>query len=207
MTTSGRSAPSTGRGLRAFFALDFEPEVRRALSDLVTALAPRIGPVRMRWVAPESWHLTVRFLGHIDGAVVDPLVQRVGAELAAVDRFQATLTPPIAFPSQRRARVIALGVEPVAPLRRLADAVERGVVAVGLPADARPFRPHVTLARVMGGGAGVIGLEGIDREVGSSRIIVDAREVVLFRSDLRAGGAVYTEMDRIPLRVRGPGAE
>ncbi|MFN2418210.1 MAG: RNA 2',3'-cyclic phosphodiesterase, partial [Candidatus Limnocylindria bacterium] len=98
----------------------------------------------LRWTDPDSWHVTLAFLGEIEASSVPELVDRLGR---VVDRHPAMSlrTGGLgAFPTSSRARVAWYGVEdPHGQLERLAPDV-----AVALDLDApRLFRPHLTLAR------------------------------------------------------------
>ena len=118
---------------------------------VLDAVAGALEPVRAevvgaRWAARERWHCTLRFLGPV------PDVDAVVAALATVDdlpRFSVRVGGAGAFPSARRATVLWAGVtDGVDELTGLAGVVDRAVVRAGLPPAPRPFRPHVTLARL-----------------------------------------------------------
>lgn len=109
-----------------------------AVRDTLVALRPAVEGVR--WVAPEKYHVTLRFLGELDpGAAA---FWRQAAEALDV-RFPVDCRAVAVdgFPNSRRARVIALTVDSGGALEALADALPAG------GGDARRFRAHVTLAR------------------------------------------------------------
>ena len=147
----------------------------------------------MRFVRPESLHVTLRFLGDVPVARLGELVAAVAKELASVPPFAFAFGPVMGLPTLRRPRVLALEVTPAEPLAQAAAAVERGVVAAGFPAEERPFRPHLTLARVKGRAPATDGIASPACEPS------DAREVVLMQSELHPQGARYTPLERVPL--------
>jgi 2'-5' RNA ligase len=180
-------------GLRAFLAIDPDPAARRAAAVLAQQLAGELP--RVRWVRPEGYHVTLRFLGQVDPAALPPLVTAVRAAVARLAPFELRLGAVGFFPSPRRPRVVALALAPEAPLLALAARVEGAVRSLGFPAEGRPFHAHLTLGRPQGGGPRPP-LEGGGAEA-LARFAV--REVVLFRSELRPEGSRYTPLERLPL--------
>lgn len=155
----------------------------------------------VRWTPPETYHLTLRFLGEIAGEQVAPLAARVAETVADLAPIELRLGALCAFPSARRPRVVAVAVGPEAPLAALVRRVEAAVLHAGFPGETRDFRPHLTLGRIR------------DRTHPDLRISAPiaaapfrVAEVVLFSSDLRADGAVHTPLERIALGVPGPHA-
>ena len=182
--------------IRAFFALALEGAALAAALRCLEAL--RGGPLAgsARFVRPEGLHVTLRFLGAVPPEALPPLVAAVGEELREVPCCPVRLGALLAFPSSRRPRVLALDLEPAESLGALAAAVERGVVSAGFAPEPRPFRAHVTLARVREGRR----LPGPGPDVPAPGGAFEAREVVLFESRPGAGGSVYTPLERLPLR-------
>ncbi len=125
------------------------------------------------------------------------------------------------FPSAARPRVLSVDLEPEEPLRELARSVEHAVQAVGLPPEERPFRAHLTLARLADGLPAALrprkaAPEGGRREPAERatlpeppvpRVELPVEEVVLFESRLGPEGAVYRPLVRVPLAGAGTGAE
>jgi 2'-5' RNA ligase len=184
-----------GDAIRAFFAVELDEAARLAVAGVVHALREGPGGDAVRWVRPEALHMTLRFLGDIDPTQVEPLARQVGERVAPLAPFGLHLGAVRLFPSPRRPRVVALEVGPVEPLEALAAAVERGVVAVGFEPEARGFRAHLTLGRLRGrrppATRGLAAPEGT---------VVDVREAVLFRSELRREGPRYIPLERVALR-------
>lgn len=185
-------------GVRAFFAIALEGAVQRAVAAELDRLRARPGAEALRFVRPEAVHVTVRFLGTIPCARVAPVSAAVGAAVAHVAPFEATLGGAHLFPSTRRPRVVALALEPEAPLAALTAAVERGVVAAGFAPEPRGFRAHATLARLRPGRrldpAFVAG-----EAPAAAPVAFPVREIVLFASALAPDGATYTPLERVSL--------
>ena len=98
-----------------------------------------------RWMDPANYHLTLRFIGDVEQG----LAREIGLALGAVvfKPFQVRLKGVGVFGSQKPHALYA-GVEDNSTLKRLHDAHERVCQTLGLAAEHRKFRPHVSLARL-----------------------------------------------------------
>ncbi len=186
--------------LRGFFAAPVPSEVAGDIAKLVQALRQRPGGDGVRWVRPESYHLTLRFLGSIAEASVPELLEAVRSELAGAAPCSVEFGAPHAFPSARQPRVVVLAAEPEAPLAALAERIERAVVKLGFARESRRFRAHLTLGRVRSRRLPELGPPAAS----AGRLAVG--EVVLFRSDPAPDGARYTALASLPLAVAGSNA-
>ena len=133
--------------MRAFLAVPADPawaEAGRTLVEKLRASSPRAS-----WTKPESWHLTLRFLGEISDAdaasFADALEER---RVGAVPAAELRSAGPVAFPSRGRPRVLGIGLSTPASLESLWDAAGEAARRIGLAPEHRSFRPHLTLARV-----------------------------------------------------------
>lgn len=161
---------------RLFVAAPPSPGVR---AELLEAL-PRPDEPGVRWVPPDQWHVTLRFLGEADPEAAVGALRRVRAEPAV-----AELGPRV---SRLGRSVVCL---PVAGLDAVADAVALATADVGEPLD-RPFSGHLTLARLRHRAAC-----GVTGTALSARFPVD--EVALVASTLGPGGATHEVVATVPL--------
>jgi 2'-5' RNA ligase len=192
----GKGVADDGRDtVRCFFAVSLDEAAREAAAALLRELRRRDERGSVRWVRPEALHVTLRFLGPVERARLSDLAASVAAEAAVVAPFALRLADVHAFPTPRRPRVVALGLEPEEALREAAEAVERGVVAAGFAPEGRVYRGHLTLGRLRGRRAPR--LEGVSVP-GHEPFPV--RETVLFQSELGPGGSRYTPLERVPFR-------
>lgn len=124
---------------RLFTALEVPRNAAMSLSLL------RGGLPGARWIDVENYHITLRFIGDVDGRTADEIVNR----LDRIDReeFQISLTGIGSFGSKKPHSIWA-GVSPSAELTALQGEIERICQRIGLPPDPRKFTPHVTLARL-----------------------------------------------------------
>ena len=132
--------------MRLFLAINIAPEIRRAVVE-ATAPLRAIAP-KLAWVREPQLHLTLKFLGdHTEGVAnqVADAMKRVAEANRAVEVELGGLG---AFPNFQRPRVVWMGVTPAPKLELLHHDVECAASELGFSLDGRPFRPHLTLARV-----------------------------------------------------------
>ncbi len=185
--------------IRSFLAIELG-NAQREMAVRILGELSRI-PAEVKWVKPEQLHLTLKFFGSIPQETVDRVITVLGPELAQHPRFSLTLKGLGAFPNLRRPRVIWMGVGgDLSSLQELQGSVENRLASIGIPKEERPFRGHLTLGRVKGG--------LIREEVAQCWLRVfegestpfEVTEAVLFRSDLKPQGAIYTPLKVFPLQ-------
>ncbi|MDF1719158.1 MAG: RNA 2',3'-cyclic phosphodiesterase [Minwuia sp.] len=126
--------------MRLFIALDLPQDVRSRLAMVQGGLPGA------RWVAPESLHLTLRFIGDSTPDQAEDLV--AGLSRLQVPPFDLCLQGLGVFGDRRRARMLWVGTSPTPGLRHLQAKVEQVVQVAGFGAEQRKFHPHVTIARL-----------------------------------------------------------
>lgn len=178
---------------RLFVAVPIGDGLRETLAGAVDGWRDRHDLVGLRWSAPETWHLTILFLGATDHEAVPRLVRELEGVAARHAPIAVSTGGLGGFPSAARARVAWYGVEdPDRRLRRLADDV-RGAFAPGEPAR---FRAHITLGRAKD--------EPIDLRpwIAAARPpagTLSVAEVALMRSHLGRGPARYETVATLAL--------
>lgn len=178
--------------IRAFFGLPVPAAQRNELDPYLAACAA-VAP-DFRWTPAANLHLTVRFIGSVEASVVegvaDRLAQRplagLGLELGEVGTFKRG----------RLVRVVWLQVRAGADAaRELAVQVEAECVRAGLATEARPFQPHLTLARSRARGGAAL------PDLPNPPALQSWRpgELILYTSTLGRAGSVYEPLRRIRL--------
>ncbi|RUM96250.1 RNA 2',3'-cyclic phosphodiesterase [Pseudaminobacter arsenicus] len=124
---------------RLFTALEIPRDAALSLSLL------RGGLPGARWIDVENYHLTLRFIGDVEGHVADEIAN--GLDRVRRHAFQLQLSGVGAFGS-RKPHAVWAGFAPSPELAALQAEIERICQRLGLPADPRKFMPHVTLARL-----------------------------------------------------------
>lgn len=128
--------------MRLFVALDLPFSMRTRLSFLAGGLPG------VRWVPPENYHVTLRFIGEMPGWRAEE-VDHALASLRAPG-FTIQLAGVGAFEKGGRVTSLWVGVERCPQLEHLQAKLERALQAAGVERERRRFVPHVTLARLEG---------------------------------------------------------
>ena len=188
--------------MRLFTGIELDAAVVDAAADLVAELTrrrERLAPrARIAWITRERMHLTVRFIGHQDDAAWG----RIRAALedpVPVPPFTLMVEHLGAFPPAGSPRVLWVGLS--GDLERL-RAVEREVTArlarVGVPPEARPYSPHLTIGRVKEpGGLKTLPLfkDLADIQLGTTSV----EAITLFESRVSSKGPRYIPLQRTAL--------
>ena len=142
------SEPAAGR--RLFVGVPVTTVVAEQLAGACESLARRAAAqgVPMRWVAPASYHVTLKFLGWTRPEATPAVIEAIERAARTVTPFRFKAARLGAFPSTGKATVVWAGVEDPAGLIQLAAALERELVEVGFRPEPRRFHPHITLARL-----------------------------------------------------------
>lgn len=184
--------------MRLFIAINLPDSVR---PELFQAAAPlhRAAPA-VRWVQPETLHITLKFLGEVPDQRLSSIVQALRSTASAATGFPLHLGGVGAFPNLRRARVIWLGAGGGSALLNLQTNLDAELEPLGYPREARPFHPHVTLGRV---GPHLTPEELRRAERAAVEVeyetTVAVRSVELMQSRLSPSGARYDVVQRVPL--------
>ena len=141
-----------------------------------------------KWVSPENLHITLRFIGEVDGATFQDIAAALGG--VAGDRFELRLDGVGQFGDRRRVRTLWAGLEPSEPLKQLQGRIETALQGSGLEPERRKFHAHVTLARLKNAPLDRAARYLADHSAYRSRSFsVDG--FVLFQSHLGSAGAIY----------------
>ncbi|MGC8794198.1 MAG: RNA 2',3'-cyclic phosphodiesterase [Bryobacteraceae bacterium] len=176
--------------MRLFTAIDLPPDVLGALTRLLERLKPT---ARLKWSPPENLHITTKFIGEW------PEQRRVELEsalrgLGAFDPIPICLRGLGFFPNPHAPRVFWVGVEAGPGLAELARRTDAALARLGVPAETRPFSPHLTLARIKE----PVPLAGLRQAIAQLETVefgaFFADRFHLYLSELRPAGSVYTKL-------------
>jgi 2'-5' RNA ligase len=182
--------------LRAFIALEMPSLVKDIVRESQETLQ-RAG-IHLRWVRPENVHLTLRFLGDITTDTAHGLRAVLGSLAEETPAFFLKIKGAGVFPGAARPRVLWLGLAGETDLlegmyRRLSMLLSRQ----GVPEEKRPFRGHLTIGRAKGRlNADIVRTQLVEMNKTVSAPF-SADRIGLFKSDLTAGGAVYTPLFQV----------
>jgi 2'-5' RNA ligase len=190
--------------IRAFLALDHPDAIGRAIAAVQERLKRRLFG-EIRWVRTEGIHLTLKFFGDITAAQAASIAAVVEKKAIETPTFALSLRGIGVFPDPRRPRVLWLGME--GELERLLvfqEALERAFQEIGFPREERPFRPHLTLARISPSGPrGVTGMaKALEKGGETAGEEFLAADISLMQSTLTPQGAIYSRLGGFPLAGR-----
>lgn len=168
-------------------------EIPREIADRLAML--KGGIEGARWVDPDNYHITLRFIGDVDGATAERFSQAL-AQISAAP-FTLALDGVGSF-GRGRPRAVWAGIGPSEPLAALAQAHEQAALAAGLEPEGRNFHPHVTLARMRGAKASDVAkyLEHNGAFLSASFAVT---RFVLFSAREGRGGGPYVVEQEFPL--------
>ena len=193
--------------MRLFVALDIADPIRERIQQFmegVRGFAPDV-----RWVKPESLHITLKFIGEKTPQMAESItssLRDVRAEPMDIE-FRGYGF----FPNARAPRVFWVGIEAGPQLNSLAAAVDATLGAIGIPKEDHKFSPHLTLARAgksatprrQQGDGPNSKFKRLQDKLGSLSPpefgTMTAREFSLFRSHLGRGGARYEKLASVQL--------
>jgi 2'-5' RNA ligase len=191
--------------MRLFVALDIDPGIREritAFRDQLRPLAPDV-----RWVGPETYHVTLQFLGETKKTA------EIRDSLRKVQPAAVTLSFRGAgfFPTPRSPRVFWVGIEADEQLQHLAVAVAQALQPLGFERDHDKFTPHLTLARSGSGRPRPVRgefaapslqrvRERLEQSAAPDFGTMTAHEFILYESHLSPAGARYEKRATFPLR-------
>jgi RNA 2',3'-cyclic 3'-phosphodiesterase len=190
----GRASPSE-QTIRAFVALELDTASLRRVIRVADCLRTGSGAPSATWTPAAKVHVTLTFLGSVSLDRAEPLAKAL-ARLAEEGPPKSCAIRLGAFPDVEEARIIVVELkDETGALARLAEKVDRSARKLGVPADERPFRPHVTLARLK---RPYDARRWLRQDIAEAAGECAASSITLFRSDLGAEGSEYTPLARLP---------
>lgn len=178
---------------RLFVAVDLPEEIKKEVG------AMGFGIPGAKWVEPEQLHLTLRFIGEVDGGVFADI--REALDEVRGEPFPMRLKGFGHFPPRKPPRVLWVGVEGNEELVRLRNRIEQALVRAGLEPEHRKFSPHITLARLK-----ETPLKRLTNFFAGNALYAspsfEVSEFHLYSSRLSPKGAVHTREETYPLGMK-----
>lgn len=188
--------------MRVFIAIDIDEQIRKALGRLQDELQSKVDIRKgdVKWVNPNSIHLTLKFLGEIqDKQVVD--VCNITKEVAGRHENFELEVGTVGFFGGRSARVLWVGTgQDCDNLLQLQSDLEQQLAAVGWPKETRKFSGHLTLCRIRNSKAGMK-LAKLTEEYKDFKLgTIPAESVSVYQSQLTPQGPIYTTLGNYGLK-------
>jgi 2'-5' RNA ligase len=186
-------------GIRSFLAFELPLEVEAVVTRVSDEL--KQSSLDAKWVKSRNIHLTVVFMGDIETDEIPAIKEEVGKVCLTYGAFDVSLRGLGCFPHARKPRVIWVGLE--GDLERMSlfrDALQERLIPFGIKEEKRKFKPHLTLGRFRKPKrTSPEELELLSRYGDVTSPGCSLTELVLFRSELKPGGAKYTRLGVWPL--------
>ena len=179
---------------RIFTALEISEATRQKAADYINYLRQKYPQTRGGWDKPEKMHLTMKFLGEVDEDRLARLTGAVERAAREIPPFSLRIAGTGVFPSRRQARVLWLGVrDEMGVLQKLNEKLESECGARGLAGEKRSFKAHLTIARLK---ERAVGLVEAHLSENFEAAEFEVSEIVVFSSELRQTGSVYTVISK-----------
>jgi len=186
--------------IRTFIAIELPEKIIYTISKVQEEI--KSYGLKIRWVRPENIHLTLKFLGDIKTADTEKVARAVSESATGYPALSLAVKGIGVFPGIKKPRVLWLGIsKQLDLLTALQKTLDEKLEAMGFPKEKRPFRGHLTLGRIKS----VIDpktLHDVLKEFiqfESESFFAD--KIILYKSDLKPNGAVYTKLVETYLTV------
>jgi 2'-5' RNA ligase len=186
--------------IRSFLAFELPPDIKRMVKDISEDI--RRTRLDLKCVKVDNIHLTVVFMGNIRSEDVLAIGEEARDVCVDFDPFEIALKGLGVFPNTRRPRVLWLGLEvETERISSFRDSLQERLLDFGVREEKRAFTPHLTLGRFRKPEKcdpllGDIISRYADIKGPAGRL----EELVMFKSELRPGGAEYTKLNSFPLK-------
>ena len=187
--------------IRSFIAIELPKELKQELAQLETQLKVDRQPW-VKWVRPDSIHLTLKFLGNIAVDTTVAITRAIEASVRGIKPFHLKVKELGVFPNLKRVQVAWVGISgEIDELTRLQKCLESNLTPLGFTPESRPFTPHLTLAR-LSERASPDERQDFGRLIASTNFEagdIEVREISLMKSQLTRAEAIYTRISQVEL--------
>ncbi|MFP4040145.1 MAG: RNA 2',3'-cyclic phosphodiesterase [Desulfosudaceae bacterium] len=189
---------NAGQNLRTFLAFDLPPEATRRVAEIQRDLAGH--GLKMKWVRPENVHLTIKFLGNVPVAELEKVAEAAADIAGRAAPMSLRLKGLGVFPGIKRPNVLWTGLTgDNRSLIEFHDLLEAALAEAGFEKDRRAFKAHLTIARIKSPVDPRLLAEAMEVCGQFPETELPARQLTLYKSELRPSGAVYTVLQQFPL--------
>jgi len=181
--------------VRTFIAIELPEEVRRKLVQVQDVF--RGSGARVKWVAPQNLHLTVKFLGDVEFEEVSEISGVIKDAVSDIRPFRLSIKGTGSF-GGRTPRVVWAGTQgDTTSLETVFKRLNDGLTRFGVPYEKRRFSPHVTIGRVRSSSGTSQLVETLTEYKDSDFGEAEVSELTLMQSELSSRGPAYTPLAHI----------
>lgn len=188
--------------IRSFIAIELPDEIKLQIDQLEARL--KSGKQSwVKWVNPDSIHLTLKFLGNISTNKTAEITRAMEEAAEGISPFQLEVKGLGVFPSLKRVQVAWVGISgDIDKLGQLQQHIESNLANLGFTPESRRFTPHLTIARLRNQAS-------LDERQSFGQLIVDTRfeagtinvdTISLMKSQLTREGAIYSRISLVNVK-------
>jgi 2'-5' RNA ligase len=190
--------------IRSFIAIELPHEIKTEIKRRQNTLKAG-NPSWLKWVSPDSIHLTLKFLGDITRAKIEEITTAITDASNSIGPFSLKLGGLGVFPNLKRIQVVWVGLSgDLDKLSKLQKQVEDNMAILGYPEEGREFTPHLTIARVRFQPLPAE-LQKFTQLLTSTKFDgvyqIEVKAVNLMRSQLTPQGAIYSQLSSAALKL------
>jgi RNA 2',3'-cyclic 3'-phosphodiesterase len=188
--------------IRSFIAIELPEALKADLTQLISSLKTNRQDW-IKWVNPDSTHLTLKFLGDIATDKIEEILMAVKESVQGIPPFSLQINRMGVFPDLKKIQVIWVGLTgDLEALKTLQQNIENNLEILGYPVEGRKFTPHLTLGRVryaIPSAEQPKFTEQISKTRFESTHRIEVNSVNLIKSQLTPRGAIYTKIGSVEL--------
>ena len=188
--------------IRSFLAFEMPSQIEEIVSNTLKEM--KKSPLNVRWTRAGNIHITLVFMGNISKDDLIPIGEAVSKTCRRYGPFHIALTGSGIFGSLHNPRILWIGLD--GDLTRMSyfrNSLQKNLKPFGIKEEKRRFKPHLTLGRFR---KGTVSHANMDRFLSKYQNISSptcpVEELILFKSELGPGGAVYSRLNAWPLTGR-----
>ncbi|GJQ59877.1 MAG: RNA 2',3'-cyclic phosphodiesterase [Candidatus Scalindua sp. AMX11] len=184
--------------LRLFIAIEIEKRIKERILEFLNQLKET--DVRIRWMAYENLHVTVKFIGDVDPIILPSLVKSLESVASRCRPFRIQIGNVAVFPTAKRPRILFVGLgDKENNLVNIFEEVETEIEEFGIKRELRKYVGHITIGRIKSQKNIHKILELLpsysDRFFGQETV----NHITLKQSELTPKGPIYSTLNRFTL--------
>ena len=182
--------------IRVFIAVPVPEEIKNNIANSQEILKQKFDNDKIKWVKANLMHITIKFLGDIETAMIPDMKKMVQKSIADANRFKLSVKKIGVFPGIRKPRIIWAGIEQdVGKLVDIHEKINENINVLGFKKESKGLTPHITLARVKHKPINSKILKQVIEE--SQRLFLgefQVNNIILYKSELYPTGPLYTPL-------------
>ncbi|MBW2604719.1 MAG: RNA 2',3'-cyclic phosphodiesterase [Deltaproteobacteria bacterium] len=184
--------------IRTFIAVEIPGSIISKIRELQEGI--KVHGFKIRWIRSENIHLTLKFLGDVEAVKISEIAEAISKTAGGYTPISLKAKGVGVFPGIKHPRVLWVGLTgQLESLVRLQRTLDENLQVLGFPGEKRPFKGHLTMGRIKTKidvkkfGDALMAFRSFESET------FTAGQLILYKSELKPSGAVYTKLVRASL--------